>query len=421
VIARQLALSKRDSIPIAVMCIDLDRFKNVNDTLGHAAGDLLLKQVAERLLSNIRESDTVARIGGDEFFLLQTAAMQPEGSGNLAARIIEKLSEPFDLDGNQVTIGASIGIAIAPQDTTFLEVLIQDADVALYRAKTLGRGNFCFFKAGMDTMLRQRRELEQDIIRAIATGGFELAFQPLFSAARSEQVEGFEALLRWPHPRRGMMAPDQFIPLAEETGLIVPLGAWVLEAACHEAASWPASCKVAVNVSPRQFTRGDFPALVGDVLRRTGLLADQLEIEITETLLITDGEAALGILQRLKQIGVRVVLDDFGTGYSSLSYLQRFPFDKVKIDRSFVGILDSSENARAIVGAILAMGHQLHLKVTAAGVETVAQLELLRAQHCDQIQGYLLSRPLPQSKVRDFIRAKVSAASKRPESQPLPV
>ncbi len=402
-INRQLALSKRDGIPLAVMCIDLDRFKHVNDTLGHWAGDLILKQVAERLLGTVRETDTVARIGGDEFVLLQTGASQPESSGVLAARIIEVLSEPFDLNGNQMTIGASVGIALSPQDSMLADVLVQDADIALYRAKSNERGSFCFFKAGMDTLLRERRELEQDIIRATASGGFQLAFQPLFSGARPDRTEGFEALLRWNHPRRGMIPPDQFVPLAEETGLIIPLGAWVLEAACREAASWPARYRVAVNVSPRQFTGGDFPALVSDVLRRTGLPAGRLEIEITETLLIKDGEAALGILRRLKQSGVRIALDDFGTGYSSLSYLQRFPFDKVKIDQSFVRTLTSSEDARAIVGAILAMSHQLRLEVTAEGVETAEQLAFLRAQQCDQIQGFLLSRPLAQENLREYI------------------
>jgi diguanylate cyclase len=413
VITRQLAMSKRDGKPLAVLCIDLDRFKAVNDSLGHSAGDLLLKQVAGRILENVREGDAVARIGGDEFVLLQAAAAQPESSGLLGDRIIQMLSEPFDLDGNRVTIGASVGIALAPQDSMLPDALVQDADIALYRAKATGRGTACFFKAGMDTLLRERRELEQEIAHALASNGFELAFQPLFSGVCSKEIVGFEALLRWPHPKRGMIPPSQFIPLAEETGLIVQIGAWVLDTACREAVSWPAPYRVAVNVSPRQFSGRDLPTLVADVLRRTALAPNRLEIEVTETLLITDGEAALETLQNLKRIGVRIALDDFGTGYSSLSYLQRFPFDKVKIDKSFIDDLTSSENARAIVGAILAMSHQLHLEVTAEGVETAEQLALLQAQQCDQIQGFLLSRPLPQAKLREFIRAQVS--------EPLPV
>jgi EAL domain-containing protein (putative c-di-GMP-specific phosphodiesterase class I) len=294
-------------------------------------------------------------------------------------------------------------------------VLVQDADIALYRAKSSARGTYCFFQAGMDTLLRERRELEQDIILATASGGFELAFQPLFTGVPPGELMGFEALLRWHHPRRGIIPPDQIIPLAEETGLIVPLGAWILEAACREAAGWPARYRVAVNVSPRQFTEGDFPSLVGNVLHCTGLAADRLEIEVTETLLIQDGEAALGILRQLKQIGVRVVLDDFGAGYSSLAYLQRFQFDKVKIDQSFVRSVTSSEDARAIISAILAMSHQLRLEVTAEGVETIEQLAFLRTQPFDQMQGFLLAHPLPRDAVRDYILR----AQARPVGEPL--
>ncbi len=414
VINHQLAMLRRDGIPLAVMCIDLDRFKQVNDTLGHWAGDLVLKQVAERLLRTVRESDTVARIGGDEFVLLQTAATDPESSSNLAARIIATLSEPFDLNGNRMTIGASVGIALAPRDSAQADVLVQDADIALYRAKSSARGTYCFFQAGMDTLLRERRELEQDIIRATASGGFELAFQPLFTGASPDELMGFEALLRWHHPRRGIIAPSQIIPLAEETGLIVPLGAWVLEAACREAAGWPSRYRIAVNVSPRQFTEGDFPSLVAKVLDSTGLSADRLEIEVTETLLIKHGEDALSILRQLKQIGVRVVLDDFGAGYSSLAYLQRFQFDTVKIDQSFVRLATSSEDTRAIIGAILAMSHQLRLEVTAEGVETKEQLAFLRTQPFDQMQGFLLSHPLRREEVPDFIRRAPSQTLAQP-------
>jgi diguanylate cyclase (GGDEF)-like protein/PAS domain S-box-containing protein len=411
VIARELALSKRDRRPLAVFCIDLDRFKAVNDTLGHAAGDLLLQQVAERILGNVRECDTVARIGGDEFVLLQTSAAQPEASAQLAERLVQVLTAPFDLDGNRVTIGASIGIALAPQDSSEAAELVQKADIALYRAKSNGRAGHCFFHAGMDTLQRQRRELEQDIVQALATDGFRLVYQPLFPGDSAGGAIGFEALLRWPHPVRGPVPPDQFIPLAEETGLIIPLGTWVLKTACREAASWPMRCSIAVNVSARQLTGGDFVAVVTDVLRRTGLEPSRLEIEITETLLINDGQAALDILQGLKALGVRIVLDDFGTGYSSLSYLQRFPFDKVKIDRSFIHNLTNSESARTIVGAILAMSHQLHLEVTAEGVELEEELALLNSGSCDQIQGYLLSRPLPQHEVEDFLLGRVVAPS----------
>jgi diguanylate cyclase (GGDEF)-like protein/PAS domain S-box-containing protein len=411
VINHRLAMLRSDGVPLAVMCIDLDRFKLVNDTLGHWAGDLLLKQVAERLLGAVRETDTVARIGGDEFVLLQTAASEPGSSGKLAARIIETLSAPFDLNGNQMTIGASVGIALAPHDSAQADVLVQDADIALYRAKSTARGTYCFFQAGMDTQLRERRELEQDIIHATASDGFELAFQPLFAGTAPGELAGFEALLRWHHPRRGIIPPNQIIPLAEETGLIVPLGAWVLETACREAAGWPSHYRVAVNVSLKQFTDCDFPSLVGKVLHCTGLAADRLEIEITETLLIKGGETVLGILSQLKQIGVRVSLDDFGAGYSSLGYLQRFQFDRVKIDQSFIGSATSSEDSRAVIAAILAIGHQLRLEVTAEGVETSEQLAFLRTQPFDQLQGFLLGRPLQRDAVADFIRCAQSATA----------
>jgi EAL domain-containing protein (putative c-di-GMP-specific phosphodiesterase class I) len=263
----------------------------------------------------------------------------------------------------------------------------------------------------MDTQLRERRELEQDIIHATASDGFELAFQPLFAGTASGELAGFEALLRWHHPRRGIIPPNQIIPLAEETGLIVPLGAWVLETACREAAGWPSHYRVAVNVSLKQFTDCDFPSLVGKVLHCTGLAADRLEIEITETLLIKGGETVLGILSQLKQIGVRVSLDDFGAGYSSLGYLQRFQFDRVKIDQSFIGSATSSEDSRAVIAAILAIGHQLRLEVTAEGVETSEQLAFLRTQPFDQLQGFLLGRPLQRDAVADFIRCAQSATA----------
>lgn len=403
IMARQLALAQRDGTSIAVFCIDFDRFKSINDTLGHHAGDLLLIQAAERMRMAVRDCDTLARIGGDEFLLLQTSVSQPESAAHLAGRLVATLTEPFDLDGQQGCIGVSIGIALSLHDGRHVDELIKNADIALYRAKMSGRGRFCFFKSSMGALLRQRREMEQEIALAIAGDGFDLAFQPWFGGDRYRTVVGFEALLRWPNAGRGPIAPEVFIPIAEETGLIIPLGTWVLESACREAASWPGSYRIAVNVSPRQIGNGDFAGLVADVLRRSGLAPDRLEIEITETVLMKDAERAMQVLRQLKRLGVRIALDDFGTGYSSLSYLQRFPFDKVKIDRSFIHSLSDSANARAIVGAILAMCRQLGLDVTAEGIETGAQLTQLRAHDCDQIQGFLLGRPIPWQDVRRFI------------------
>ena len=414
---RHLALSKRDGVPLAIFCIDLDRFKSVNDALGHRAGDLLLRKAAERIRANIREIDTVARIGGDEFVLLQTGAIQPESSASLATRLISELSHAFELDGHRITVGASIGIAMAPQDSIDADTLMQDADIALYRAKANGGGTFCYFRAGMDTLLRERREMEQDLVDSLASHAFRLAFQPLFSGQQASEIEGFEALLRWRDKRRRDVPPPQFIAIAEESRLIVPIGAWVLESACREAAGWPMPWSVAVNVSPRQLCDPGFVALVRDVLQRTTLAPKRLEIEITETVLIQDGEATLAILQSLKGLGVRIVLDDFGTGYSSLSYLQRFPFDKVKIDQSFVRNLNDSASAQAIVGAILAMSHQLHLEVTAEGVENETQLAMLHGRNCDQVQGYLLSRPIPQNELARFIG---QYAGGRPVDAPTP-
>jgi diguanylate cyclase len=400
---RELAIAAREGRSVALLGIDLDRFKMVNDTLGHQMGDLLLQQVAERMVSSIRAGDMVSRVGGDEFLLLQTGVQEPSAAARLAGKLIECLSLPFDLDGQQACIGASIGIALAPQDSTQVDELINRADIALYRVKTSGRGQYCFYKAGMDELLRERREMERDIGAAIASGGFELAYQPMFDGGADSEVLGCEALLRWTHPTHGPIAPDRFIPIAEETGLILPLGAWVLETACREAMAWPASLRVAVNVSPRQISNPGFVELVAQVLNRTGLPGARLELEITETILIRDAEAAMEVLVRLKALGVQIVLDDFGTGYSSLSYLQRFPFDKVKIDKYFVQSLQESDNARAIVGAILAMCHQLNLHVTAEGVEEHEQLRELITQHCDEVQGFLLSRPLAAGAIRPFL------------------
>ena len=369
VIAWHLAQANQSGQPVAVLCLDLDRFKAVNDTFGHQAGDTLLRQVAERLLNCIRPVDAAARIGGDEFVLLVAGITRPDLIAELSRRLIDTLAQPFDLGGFEARIGTSIGIAVGPRDGITAEALMKNADVALYRSKANGRGGFCFFESGMDQIQQERRALEQDLRQAVAEQAFELKFQPEFACV-TRQVVSFEALVRWTHPVRGPMPPDQFIPIAEATGLIVPLGRWVLHTACSAAKSWPVPCVVAVNVSPRQFIGEDFADTVEDVLEATGLPPNRLELEITETVMIHEADRALDSLLRLKALGVSLALDDFGTGFSSLSNLQRFPFDKVKIDKSFIHDLIERESAQAIVGAILAMSHQLNLIVTAEGVET---------------------------------------------------
>jgi diguanylate cyclase (GGDEF)-like protein len=402
-----LTQSQRAGDPIAVMCIDLDRFKAVNDTHGHQAGDRLLQLVAERILANIRTNDAAARIGGDEFIVLLSDVVRHDSITYLARRLINQLSEPFDLGGFEARIGASIGIAVGPQHGTAAEVLIKNADIALYRAKADGRGDFCFFENGMDRQTQERRALEQELRQAVADAAFEVVFQPMFDLP-SNEIGVVEALLRWPRPGLAAVSPAEFIPLAEATGLIVPLGRWVLEVACRAAITWPEPCRVAVNVSARQFVDGRFAELVAEVLGRTGLPADRLELEITETALMHNEEQVRGILERLRKMGAHIALDDFGTGYSSLSYLQRFPFDKVKIDRTFIQALTDrdSDGARAIVGAILAMSHRLGLVVTAEGVETEAQLEMLRLHSCDQVQGFLLARPMRLDQVPGYLAAQ---------------
>jgi len=406
---RELAAARRNGKMLAVLCVDLDRFKGVNDTLGHDAGDVLLRQVADRLRETTRETDFAARVGGDEFILLQTSLTHESDAAQLGRRVIERLSEPYDINHHQVSIGASIGVAIHPRDGDQVEELMKRADLALYRVKAEGRGDVSFFKDGMDTLHRERREMEQELALAIRTGQMELAFQPIFEAQNGE-VLAFEALVRWVHPTRGVIPPDKFIYLAEETNLIIPLGEWVLETACRAAVEWQSQCRVAVNVSPRQFSGSDMPATVAAVLDRTGLPSSRLELEVTESLLITNTDQALQALTALKRLGVRVVLDDFGTGYSSLSYLQRFPFDKIKVDKSFIDGLTNDSGAQAIVSAILTMSHQLNVNVTAEGVETSAQLALLRSEHCDEIQGFLLGRPMRFDRVENYL-ADISSAA----------
>ncbi len=397
-----LQLAARSQTPLSVLCLDLDGFKQVNDTLGHGAGDQLLREVAGRLRKNLRDGDLVARIGGDEFVVLQTTGAQPEQATVLARRIIECLSPSFQLDGQEVNVGTSIGIAVYPHDGDTKASLLKNADIALYRAKESGRGWFCLFEAGMDLALRERRELENELRGAIQRDELTLHFQPLFDAR--QDLVSFEALVRWNHRTLGPIPPTQFIPLAEECGLIILLGEWVMRSACTEAMLWDHDCRVAVNLSPIQFQRSDLLSTVTDVLIATGLPPHRLELEITEGVLIDNAEAALTILKDLRELGVRLVLDDFGTGYSSLSYLHRFPFDKLKVDRSFVQRLEEDSHSRAIVNAIISMSRSLDLEVTAEGVETIEQFEMLCEQGCDELQGFLLGRPMPQDSIEGFLQ-----------------
>lgn len=376
----------------AVHCLDLDRFKPVNDVYGHAAGDRLLRQVADRLRELVRQGDLCARLGGDEFAVVQTLAGQPAAAQALAERIVETLSQPFDLGDVRVSMSASVGVALYPADAPSPDELLRAADVALYRVKEGGRCGFTFFQVEMDRELRKRRALEDELRQAPARGEMTLAWQPQADSTTGAIV-GFEALLRWNHPQRGFVPPDAFISVAEASGAIIPIGAWVLESAAREAASWPRPLRVAVNVSTLQVQQGDFLQVVERVLEETGLAPSRLELEVTESLLITDADRALSTLQALKALGVRVSLDDFGTGYSSLGMLMAFPFDKVKMDRSFVSRMTDNPQAEAIVRSILGLSRGMGLPVTAEGVETEAQARMLRTEQCAEIQGFLIGRP----------------------------
>jgi diguanylate cyclase (GGDEF)-like protein/PAS domain S-box-containing protein len=383
---------------LAVHCLDLDHFKSVNDTLGHPVGDLLLKAVAERLGAWVGEEALVARLGGDEFAVIQPLATGPDAAGELASRLIAVVAAPYEVQGHEVVIGASIGIAIAPDDGETAEELLRNADMALYRAKGEGRGASHFFEPEMDRRIQARRSLELDLRKALANGEFELFYQPLINLG-SNAVTGFEALLRWRHPERGMISPAEFIPLAEEIGLIVPLGEWVLRQACSEAATWPGEIKVAVNLSPAQFRSRGVVQAVMSALAHSRLPPQRLELEITESVLLGETEANLATLHRLREIGARISMDDFGTGYSSLSYLRSFPFDKIKIDRSFVRELAERLDCVAIVRAVAGLGASLGIATTAEGVETPEQLERLRREGCTEVQGFLFSPPRPADEI----------------------
>jgi diguanylate cyclase (GGDEF)-like protein/PAS domain S-box-containing protein len=376
----------------AALCIDLDRFKEINDVFGHSVGDALLCQVAARM-REIAGNAFIARLGGDEFTIILPGSDQPEAAAIFAERLLEVMCPEFDIEGQRLRTALSIGIAVYPGDGKSAATLLCNADAALYRSKEEGRGTIRFFEAEMDKRLRERHAIQQDLQSAIARGELELYYQP--QAAIGGTTIGFEALLRWHHPSRGLIPPMTFIPIAEESGLIVQIGEWVLREACREAATWPIQLQVAVNLSPVQFRHGDLPTLVHTVLLETGLAASRLELEITESVLIADFARAVSVLRRIKALGVRIAMDDFGTGYSSLSYLQAFPFDKIKIDQSFISNLEHNHQSAAIVRAVVSLAHGLGLPVIAEGVESSAQLEFLTRETVDEVQGYLLGRPYP--------------------------
>jgi diguanylate cyclase (GGDEF)-like protein/PAS domain S-box-containing protein len=393
-LSRTVAKASESSEDAAILCVDLDGFKAVNDIYGHPAGDALLVAAAQRLRSCVRGHELVARLGGDEFAVVQAGGDQPGHAGLLAQRIVESLAEPFAINQDIVRISASVGVALFPADAADPESLIKNADMALYRAKADGRGTARFYEAAMDEALRRRRQLEADLRQAIGRGELSVHYQPL-ADLESGSILGFEALLRWEHSQLGAIGPAAFIPLAEESGFILPLGQWVLREACSEAARWTPPLKLSVNLSPAQFTQGDLAAEVEAILAETGLDPKRLELEVTEGLLIRDAGKAILILERLKALGVQISMDDFGTGYSSLSYFRMFPFDKVKIDQSFIRDMIDNPQARAIIRSVIGLGRGLGMPVVAEGVETEAQLEALRAEGCDQVQGYWISRPGP--------------------------
>jgi diguanylate cyclase (GGDEF)-like protein len=400
---RTIEAARETGRPVAVLCLDLDGFKAVNDVFGHPIGDELLVAAAQRLRNAARANELVSRLGGDEFAVVQVGGSQPQHAGLLAERLIAAIGEEFQIGGQSVRVSASIGIALFPADAHGASDLVKNADMALYRAKAEGRGVTRFYEMAMDEALRQRRQLDSDLRQAIKRRELAVHYQPL-ADLESGRILGFEALLRWTHPLAGAIRPDTFIPLAEESGFIVPLGAWVLREACAEAAGWQPQLKVSVNLSPIQFVHGDLAAEVERVLAETGLAAERLELEITEGLLIKDADSALAILRRLKALGVQISMDDFGTGYSSLSYFRMFPFDKVKIDQSFVRDMIDNDQARAIVRSVIGLGQGLGMPVVAEGVETDAQLAALQAEGCTQVQGYLISRPGP---IENFERVVV--------------
>ena len=410
---QSVAHADRDGQQFAVLVFDLDRFKLVNDSLGHRAGDELLVSVARRLSENIRSIDTLARVGGDEFIMVVSPPIEPLEVEQLAQRAIEALQPPITIAGVDVHVSLSVGIAFYPQDASSAESLIAHADAAMYCAKQRGRNNFQRFAPGMDTGTRERASLESDLHQALALQQFELYYQPKVDT-NTGRVHSAEALIRWRHPERGLVSPDQFISIAEESGLIGPIGEWVIREACRQCKRWQleglAPLRVAVNVAAAQFRQGDLADLVRRALDDAGLEPTWLELELTESAVMTNPEESVAVLEQLSRMGVLVSVDDFGTGYSSMSYLRRFPIDKLKIDRGFVRDLLTRPDDASIVQAIISLAHSLRLKVVAEGVETIDQLEYLRAMGCDQYQGYHFSPPLPERAFVELVRERQKAA-----------
>ncbi len=394
-----------DAASFAVHCIDLDRFKTVNDTLGHSIGDLLLKKVADRLNSACRKGDVVARLGGDEFVVLQHDVQDVAAAEKLAARIVDLVGRTYVLNGHTINIGASVGVAISEESSQPRD-LLRNADLALYEAKRFGRGRYRSFESSMGALLQERRDMEVDLRRALALKQFELSYQP-FLDLNDDTVIGFEALLRWNHPLKGNVPPLQFIPLAEENGLIVKIGEWVLRKACLEAATWPGEMVVAVNVSPLQFKADNLLETITSALARSGLPAHRLEVEITEGALLDDTDNVLITLTALRELGVKISMDDFGTGYSSLAYLQKFPFNKIKIDRSFVA--GDNADSEAILKAVANLGISLGMSITAEGVETAEQLKRIRDERCTHVQGYFTGRPMRPEVIPAFLNQTLLA------------
>jgi len=408
-----LSRARREGSQIAVLMIDLDRFKEINDIFGRSAGDKLLQEFAQRLKYTIRADDLAARLGGDEFVVLQQNVIQPGGAAELGERLQKVLSQPYQVGVMEIHCDTSIGIALSPADANDLDALLTCADSAMFQVKADGRCGLRFFQPGMDLILHDRRRIEIDIRRALDGGLFQLAFQPLLQC-RGNRLIGFEALLRWPEDWTPQ-SPSTFIPVAEESGLIVPLGAWVLETACRAAAAWKKPLHVAVNLSAVQFRHGDLVAAVENALEVTGLDPRRLELEVTESIWMQNTDAVLDQLSRLRQLGISIVLDDFGTGYSSLSYLWRFPFDKVKIDRSFVTDMQVEPKAAAIIHSVVALARTLHLSVTAEGVETRSQADALAIAGCDQAQGFLFGRPLTPAQAIRLIDSELGQREKTPD------